>query len=76
MTTVMDFKRKNKSQTSGTVAGIESGVTRLQVPHTTTNLTLRTSVGMQYITIRMLFLTIGVPNSTIGVPIALACIMN
>ena len=33
---VMDFKRKNKSQTSGTVTGIEPGVARLRVPHATT----------------------------------------
>ena len=32
----MDFKRRNKSQTSGTVAGIEPGVTQLRVPHATT----------------------------------------
>ena len=34
--TVMDFKRKNKSQTDGIVMGIEPGFTRLRVPLATT----------------------------------------
>ena len=33
---VMDFKRRNKSQTSGIVVGIKPGVAQLRVPHTTT----------------------------------------